>query len=252
MNRPIIAGNWKMNMTIEEGRQLASRMKPGLEEVDDVNTVLCPPFTALPAVGEVLRGSSVALGAQDMYHEMSGAYTGEVSPAMLAELCRFVIIGHSERRQLFGETDDSVSKKVEAALEVGLRPIVCVGERLEERDGGLAESVVQDQIGLGLERVATTEDLVLAYEPVWAIGTGKAATSQDAQVMMAHIRGLLAVRFGDEAAGGVALLYGGSVTAENVAEFVGQPDIDGALVGGASLKADSFVELVRNVADAVR
>ncbi len=252
MNRPIIAGNWKMNMAIEEGRQLASRMKPGLEEVDDVNTVLCPPFTALPAVGEVLRGSSVALGAQDMYHEMSGAYTGEVSPAMLAELCRFVIIGHSERRQLFGETDDSVSKKVEAALEVGLRPIVCVGERLEERDGGLAESVVQDQIGLGLERVATTEDLVLAYEPVWAIGTGKAATSQDAQVMMAHIRGLLAVRFGDEAAGGVALLYGGSVTAENVAEFVGQPDIDGALVGGASLKADSFVELVRNVADAVR
>ena len=172
MDNLIIAGNWKMNMTIEEAKSLASQMKPSLEAIEGACIVLCPPFTALAAVGDLLRDSSIRLGAQNIHHESSGAYTGEVSPGMVAELCEFVIIGHSERRQFFGEMDASVSKKVEAALRIGLRPIVCVGESLEERDSGNAESVVERQVNLGLAQVQSTERLALAYEPIWAIGTG--------------------------------------------------------------------------------
>ena len=248
MATPIIAGNWKMNATIEEAKELTARMKAGLEETHGIGKVLCPPFTALAAVRELLGTSDIGLGAQNMHHEASGAYTGEVSPAMLAELCQYVILGHSERRQFFGETDSLVSKKVEAALAVGLRPIVCVGERLEEREDGIAEVIVEQQVRLGLARVGSTHGLIIAYEPVWAIGTGKAATPQDAQAMMALVRSTLVARYGRNAAADVPLLYGGSVTASNVADFVGQEDIDGALVGGASLKPDSFVELVRNAA----
>ena len=248
MGNPIIAGNWKMNTTLGGATELAEGMKAGLEAIDDVEVVVCPPFVALAAVGEVLRGSSIRLGAQDMHHEASGAFTGEVSPAMLAGLCQYVILGHSERRQLFGETDAGVARKVEAARGAGLRPIMCVGERLEEREDGIAEIVVEQQVKVGLARLPSPGDLVLAYEPVWAIGTGRAATPEDAEAMMAHIRATLASRYGDEAASAVPLLYGGSVTDENVAEFVRQPDVDGTLVGGASLKADAFVQLVRNAA----
>ena len=246
----LIAGNWKMNTTKGEAVELAGLMKPGLEAIDSVEKVVCPPFISLASISEMLRGSSIAVGAQNMHHESSGAYTGEVSPAMLADLCQFVILGHSERRHVFGETDDYVGKKVKAAVEVGLRPIVCVGEQLQEREDGNAEAIVDQQIVLGLEGIETLGDLVVAYEPVWAIGTGKAATPEDAQSMMAHIRHTLTARYGVAAAAEVSLLYGGSVTADNVADFVGGPDVDGALVGGASLDADSFVRLVRNAATA--
>ena len=249
MGNRMIVGNWKMNNTIEEAGALVAEMRPRLEGIDGIDKVLCPPFIALAAVGELLHGSTIGLGAQNMYYESGGAYTGEVSPEMLSGLCRFVILGHSERRHIFGETDDSVAKKVEAAKRVGLRPIMCVGERLEHRDDGTAEEVVEEQVMLGLARVKSPIDLVVAYEPVWAIGTGRAATPGDAQAMMAHIRRVLAARYGDGAASDLSLLYGGSVTPDNVADFVRHGDIDGALVGGASLKADTFVELVRNAAE---
>ena len=250
MARRLIAGNWKMNTSKQEAEELVGRMKPALESVSGLQTVLCPPFVSLASISDMLRGSSVAVGAQNMHHESSGAFTGEIAPTMLVDLCRFVILGHSERRYIFGETDDAVSKKVEAAIGVGLVPIMCVGERLEEREGGTAEAVVERQTVQGLSRIDTAGELVVAYEPVWAIGTGKAATADDAQSMMAHIRRTLATKYGESAAGEVSLLYGGSVTADNVAEFVGQQDVDGALVGGASLDADGFVGLVRNAASA--
>ena len=201
-------------------------------------------------VRELLEGSRILLGAQNMHYENDGAFTGEVSPAMLAGICQFVIVGHSERRQLFGESDAAVSKKVVAAQRAGLRPIMCVGESLKDREDGNAEATVEQQVRLGLARVASPGDLLLAYEPVWAIGTGMAATPEDTQAMMAHIRRTLAARFGDDGAAGIALLYGGSVRAQNVAEFVRQDDVDGALVGGASLDADEFVEVVRNASSA--
>ncbi len=252
MASPIIAGNWKMNTTVAEGRELLSGMKLGLEAVEGIGVVVCPPFPALYPLSEMLKGSSIALGAQDVYFESSGAYTGEVSPGMLAELCEYVIVGHSERRHVLGESDALVSRKVEAALTAGLRPILCVGETLDQREGGIAEATVERQVRLGLSRVASLEGLVVAYEPVWAIGTGKAATTDDAQEIMAHIRGHLAQRASDSAASDVPILYGGSVTEDNVAGFVRQPDVDGALVGGASLKPDSFVELARRAAAAMR
>ena len=239
-----------MNTSREEAKELVARMKPGLEAIDAVDKVVCPPFISLASISELLRGSAIAVGAQNMHHESNGAYTGEVSPTMLAGLCQFVILGHSERRHIFGETDDSVSKKVEAAFEVGLRPIMCVGERLEEREDGTAEAVVEQQVQLGLARITAPVGLLVAYEPVWAIGTGKAATPEDAQAMMAHIRRTLSARYGDGPAAGVSLLYGGSVTADNVVDYVSQQDVDGALVGGASLKADSFVQLARNAVPA--
>ena len=248
MTRTIVAGNWKMNMSPAEARGLVTAMLPGLDAVTDVETVVCPPFVALEAVGGLLRGTGVALGAQDLHHEDEGAFTGEVSGPMLKGLCDFVIIGHSERRLIFGETDDAIGKKVRAARRAGLRPIVCVGERLEEREDGSAEAVVERQLRRALADAGSSDGLVVAYEPVWAIGTGRAATPGDAQVMMAHVRRVLASLFGPDAAEGVPLLYGGSVTADNVAGFVRESDVNGALVGGASLSADGFVQLVRNAA----
>ena len=247
---PIIVGNWKMNTSNDEANDLVLRMKSELEGTGGVEVVICPPLTALASVRELLRGSGIGLGAQNMHHAASGAYTGEVSAAMLSGLCQFVILGHSERRQLFGETDLAVGKKVEAASAAGIRPIMCVGERLEDREDGTADAIVEQQVRLGLARTGSPGGLLVAYEPVWAIGTGRAATPEDAQGMMAHIRRLLATQYGDEAASSVPLLYGGSVTADNVGVFVGEPDIDGALVGGASLKAESFVELARSAAQA--
>ena len=252
MSQPVIAGNWKMNTTIREAQELARALKSGLEAIGGVEVVLCVPFVSLSTVAEVYEGSSVALGAQNMHYETSGAFTGEVSPAMLAGLCQFVIVGHSERRMLFGETDEAVGRKVAVAQRFDLRPIMCVGETQKEREEGRAEVVVEQQVRKGLAGVERPGDMLIAYEPVWAIGTGRAVAPSHAQDMLAHIRALLADRFGREAASRVRLLYGGSVTDENVAEFVRQNDVDGALVGGASLKSDVFVKLVRKAAEAGR
>ena len=238
-----------MNSTVDEARSLASAIRSGLEGISDVDVAVCPPFTSLQAVHGVLEGSRIGLGAQNMHHKPSGAFTGEVSPEMAAELCHYVILGHSERREHFGETDEGVRLKVAAALGAGLKAVVCVGERLEERETGEAEAVVERQLTRALEGLTSSEGLLVAYEPVWAIGTGKAATASDAQTMMAHIRSLLSRLLGSASAA-VPLLYGGSVTDENVAELVREPDVDGALVGGASLKPDVFVRLVCNAAAA--
>ena len=250
MTSTIVAGNWKMNMTPAEARGLVAAMIPGLERVGGVASVVCPPFVALEAVYGLLSGTPVALGAQDLHHEDAGAFTGEVSGPMLKGLCDYVIVGHSERRSIFGETDKLVGRKVEAARRAGLRPILCVGERLQEREDGSAEAVVERQLRRALADAGSIEGLIVAYEPVWAIGTGRAATPDDAQSMMAHVRRVVASVFDAASADGVPLLYGGSVTAENVAGFVLQADVNGALVGGASLSAEGFVQLVRNAAEA--
>ncbi len=245
MPTTIIAGNWKMNTTRQEAVSLVERMRDALDAESGVTSLVCPPFVHLDAVGEALRGTSVALGAQNMHPESSGAFTGEVSPDMLRGLCEYVILGHSERRELFGETDEFVNRKVRAALVADLRPILCVGERLEQREGGEAEAVVERQVALGLEGVDDASALVVAYEPVWAIGTGRAATPDAAQSMMATIRAALAARYGADAAGEVPLLYGGSVNAGNAEDYARQPDVNGALVGGASLDAEAFAEIAR-------
>jgi len=249
MREPIIAGNWKMCKTVGEAVNFVREFTGLVAGVSGVEMVLCPPFTALAAVAELLAGTNIALGAQNMYWAGEGAFTGEIAPGMLKEIgCRYVILGHSERRQYFGETDETVNKKVHAALKHGLRPIVCVGERLEEREAGTTEAVVRSQVegslaGLTVEQAA---GMVIAYEPVWAIGTGRTASAGDAQQVNAFIRGLLRDMFGDAAAEAVRIQYGGSVKPGNAAQLMAQPDIDGALVGGASLQADSFAEIVKN------
>lgn len=248
MPTPIVAGNWKMNTTVAEAVSLASALRDPLDAVDDVGKVVCPPFVSLAAVRDALQGSSTAVGAQNMHFEERGAYTGEVSAAMLTDLCTYVIIGHSERRQHFWETDEVVNRKVRAALEAGLKPIVCVGEGLEEREEGYAESVVTSQLRGALRRVDSIATLAVAYEPIWAIGTGMAATGEAAEAIMVAIRGTLTELYGDAAAGETPLLYGGSVTPDNVAEFASQSNINGALVGGASLDAGRFAEIARQVA----
>jgi triosephosphate isomerase len=250
MPTSIIAGNWKMNTTIQEAKALVTAMRPRLDAIGGVQKVVCPPFVSLAEVRDVLRGSSIGLGAQNMHHEEKGAFTGEVSPAMLVGLCQYVILGHSERRQLFGEADDFINKKVKAALKAGLRPILCVGERLPEREEGRAEEVVEGQLRGSLAGIDAPGGLVVAYEPVWAIGTGRAATPDIAQSMMAHIRRVLSSLWGQEAANDTSLLYGGSVNPGNTSDFMRQKDINGALVGGASLQADSFIEIVKKAADA--
>ncbi len=246
---PLIAGNWKMNTTLAEARQLVAEMRPGLEEVEGIQKAVCPPFVSLATVAEMLQGSSVRVGAQNMFHEESGAFTGEVSPSMLADICQMVILGHSERRSLFGETDQIVNSKLKAANAVGLRPILCVGERLEELERGTADAVVEGQLRSCLDGVDSADDLIVAYEPVWAIGTGRAATPDIAQSMMGRIRVVLASLYGADAASNVSLLYGGSANADNISEFMREKDVDGALVGGASLDTASFVEIVKRGAE---
>ena len=248
MPTPIVAGNWKMNTTLAEAVALASALREPLDAVDGVVKVVCPPFVSLKAVGDALQGASTAVGAQNMHFEERGAFTGEVSAAMLTDLCTYVILGHSERRQHFWETDEVVNRKVRAALEAGLRPILCVGEGLEEREEGYAESVVTSQLKGALRRVTSAETLAVAYEPIWAIGTGMAATGEAAEAIMVAIRGTLSELYGEAASRETPLLYGGSVTPDNVAEFAGQPNINGALVGGASLDAGRFAEIARRVA----
>ena len=247
MPATIVAGNWKMNTTLEEARNLASGVKSQAEGLAGVEVVLCPPFLSLAAVVETVSGSVVKTGAQNMYHEDSGAFTGEISPLMLAGICEYVILGHSERRQLFGETDAAVNLKVKAALNHGLKPIVCVGETLDEREAGRADGVISSQTLAGLEGIGEFDisGLVVAYEPVWAIGTGQAATPEiAAEIMGGAILGALQTRFGAVATD-IPLLYGGSVNPGNISEFAAQPSIHGALVGGASLQPDSFVEIAR-------
>jgi triosephosphate isomerase len=252
MRTPFVAGNWKMNKTIAEARELVSEMSPALHQIMGVEKVLCPPFMALFPIAALLQGTTIGLGAQDMYWESKGAFTGEIAPGMVAEFCQYVIIGHSERRTYFGETDETVNKKTIAARSANLFPIVCVGETLGEYESGRTAEVVSRQIRAGLKSLDPefAVHIIVAYEPVWAIGTGRASTSENANaVIRDFIRKPLAELYGDATAQAVRVLYGGSVTAANAVEFFNQPEIDGALVGGASLKVDEFVAIVSAAAE---
>ena len=249
MRLPLIAGNWKMNTTLNEAVKLVREMRPRLDEIGGVEKVICPPFVSLVAVKELINASSIKLGAQNLHFEEKGAYTGEISSLMLAELCEFVIIGHSERRQYFHETDEVVNKKIRAALKAGLKPILCVGERLEENEAGRTEEIVSRQLSGSLSGIKELNGLVIAYEPVWAIGTGRAATGRQANDTIGFIRHNISELYGKKVAENLRILYGGSVTAENIAEFIRQPEIDGALVGGASLKADQFISIVKQTSE---
>lgn len=251
MRIPLVAGNWKMNKTVQEARALVSEMAPALRAIGSVDKVLCPPFTSLPSIAALLQGTDIGLGAQNMHWEATGAFTGEISPSMVAEFCQYVILGHSERRTYFGETDETVNKKVLAAQDSGLIPIVCVGETLEQYESGQTNEVVRRQILAGLKDLSPdfAAGVVIAYEPVWAIGTGKASTGENANAVVRDvIRPALVEMYGSEIGRGTRVLYGGSVTAANAAEFFSQPEIDGALVGGASLKAQDFVAIVQAAA----
>lgn len=244
----IIAGNWKMNKTVAEAVELSTAIRAELSECSDVDVVLCPPFTALASVAETLEGTTISYGAQNMHWEASGAYTGEISPFMLRGLyCHYVILGHSERRTYFGETDEIVNRKAKAALAATLRPIVCVGETLAQRESGEHMSVVAGQVKASLADIAEADlkKTVIAYEPVWAIGTGLTASPEQAQEMHAFVRKEIASLCSQEAADAVRIQYGGSMKPANAEELLAQPDIDGGLIGGASLEARSFVELVK-------
>lgn len=249
MRIPIIAGNWKMNTTVPEATRLVREMLPRMDGIEGVEKVVCPPFISLATIKDMLKNSTVRLGAQNLYYQEKGAYTGEISPGMVRDLCQYVIIGHSERRAYFNETDELINKKVQAALKVGLQPILCVGETLEKREQGKAEEVITGQIIKGLAGVLVSPTMVIAYEPVWAIGTGKAATGEDANRMIRLIRDTIAGVFDRGVAANIRIQYGGSVTASNVAEFISQKEIDGALVGGASLKAAEFISILKQTAE---
>ena len=246
MRRQLIAGNWKMHRTIPEAESLAGQVARGVERLAPVEVAVFPPFTALQAVAGVLTGTRVGLGAQNMHFERSGAFTGEVSPAMLVGLCRFVILGHSERRHIFGESSETVGRKLRAALDSGLTPVLCVGETLEQRERGETEEVVAGQARAGLTGVTPTEaeGVIIAYEPVWAIGTGSNATPEQANAAIGAIRDLIGETYGKPAAVAMRILYGGSVNPGNWEALVSQEQLDGALVGGASLKAPDFLRLV--------
>jgi triosephosphate isomerase len=245
MRMPMIAGNWKMNTTVGEAIELVNEMRSRLDEIDNVDKVICPPFISLATVKELIKGSSIKLGAQNIYFEEKGAYTGEISPLMLTELCEFVIIGHSERRQYFNETDEIINKKGQSALKVGLKPILCIGERLEQNEAGLTAEVVTKQLRSALVGIDDLSKMIIAYEPIWAIGTGRAATGKQANNTIGFIRQTISQLYDQGIAQNVRILYGGSVTAANASDFVQQYEIDGALVGGASLKANEFLSIVR-------
>jgi triosephosphate isomerase len=247
MRTPFIAGNWKMYKTVAEAVVFVKELRSAVKDVAGVDIVVAPPFTAVHAVAEAARNTNIAVAAQDLYWEREGAFTGEVSPAMIQEAgAEYVIVGHSERRRLFGETDAIVNRKTSAAIGAGLTPIVCVGETLEERERNETLAVLDRQIKDGLDRITATElaELVVAYEPVWAIGTGRTATAAQAGEAHAHIRKRLRQWFGADAADQCRILYGGSVKPDNIAELIAEDDVDGALVGGASLDVRSFVEIV--------
>lgn len=244
MRKPFIAANWKMNKTSSETREFISSFVPAVKDVTDVDIVLAPPFTSLAIASENLKNSNVLLAAQDMFYEEKGAYTGEVSPLMIVDIgCNYVIIGHSERRQYFNETDEVVNKKIVSAKKAGLGVIFCIGESLAERDAGKTFDVLQREITDGLKGV-DDKDIVVAYEPIWAIGTGKTATSEQAQEAHAYIRERLGFLYGNKA-DEIRILYGGSVTPDNIGSLMACKDVDGALVGGASLKVENFIKIVK-------
>jgi triosephosphate isomerase len=247
MRTQFIAGNWKMNKTVSEAYDLAIELVTGLRAVRGTEVALCPPFVSLTAVKQAIANTPIKLGAQNMHDKDSGAFTGEVSPPMLTGQADYVILGHSERRQLFGETDDFINRKVLAALKHGLRPILCVGETLEQNERGETEAVLERQVREDLVGVSAADaaKIVIAYEPIWAIGTGRAATAEDAQNRCAFVRAQLRQQFGD-AADEMRIQYGGSVSAANAKEILSKPDVDGALVGGASLKAADFTTIVQS------
>jgi len=248
MRKPIIAGNWKMHKTIAEAVTLASEIREAVSGIDTVEVVLCPPFTALAAVEDMITDTKIGLGAQNMHWEEQGAFTGEVSPLMLKGWCEYVILGHSERREYFAETDEGVNKKAKAALAHHINPIICVGENLDQNENGETDEFVGGQVRAAFAGLSAEESqrIVVAYEPIWAIGTGKSASAAQAgSIIGLSVRGPIAAMFGEETAQKVRIQYGGSVKENNIAEYMAQPDIDGALVGGASLKA-GFVELVKN------
>ena len=253
MRTPIVVGNWKMHGTLAEARALATALRDGLRRPRGVEVVICPPFTALAVVAEILTGSPLRLGGQDCHWEAAGAYTGEVSPAMLVELgCRYVLVGHSERRRELGETDEQISRKVQGALAHGLTPVLCVGETADERRQGLTFTTIEGQLRAGLSGLAPEAivQVVLAYEPVWAIGTGNNATPAQAGEVHGYLRGLLSELTSKEMAQTIRLLYGGSVKADNADALAVEPEIDGVLVGGASLQAPGFIAIVRKTARA--
>ena len=251
MRRPLVAGNWKMNKTVEQATLFVASLLPGLQTVRTVDRVICPPFTSLMTLSGMLAGTEIGLGAQNLYWEATGAFTGEVSPQMIKEFCQYVIIGHSERRAYFGETDQSVNLKIKASLAIGLTPIVCMGETLDENESGRTEEVVSRQVKLGFEEISKedSEKTIVAYEPVWAIGTGRAASAEMANEIIGNVvRKNLASLFGSDQAEKIRILYGGSVKGENAAEFFEKSDIDGGLIGGASLKAENFLKIVEAAA----
>lgn len=255
MRKTIIAGNWKMYKTLKDGQELAVALRRDLYKVENVDIVICPPFTLLGFLSDALETSNIAVGGQDLYWQEEGAFTGEVSPLMIKDAgCLYVIIGHSERRQFFGETNETVNKKLKAALKNGLIPIVCVGENLQERESGRTFEVIEGHVNNGLADIGSSDisKVVIAYEPVWAIGTGKTATPDQAQEVHKFIRGLLNKKYGQEIADGIRIQYGGSVKPENITELMNKPDVDGALVGGASLKADSFGAIVTKASEVVK
>ena len=250
MRKPIIVGNWKLNKTISQAIDLVAELQTLVADEDEVEIVVAPVFTALPFVADALKDTRIGLSAQDLYWEESGAFTGEVSAGLLRDAgCSHVIIGHSERRQYFGENNEMVNKKVKSALDAHLVPIICVGERLDERRAGKTASVIEDHVVCAIEGLSVDQllALVIAYEPVWAIGTGQVATPHQAQEVHAHIRQLLARKYSTEVASQIRIQYGGSVKPENTAALLSQVDVDGALVGGASLEAESFASIIAAV-----
>ncbi|MFJ7366263.1 triose-phosphate isomerase [Peribacillus frigoritolerans] len=247
MRKPIIAGNWKMNKTLSEATAFLEEVSNLIPKQDVIDTVVCAPALFLDQLVQATKGTDVKIGAQNMHFEESGAFTGEISPIALADLgVSYVILGHSERREMFNETDEAVNKKAHAAFAHGLTPIVCCGETLEQREAGETNDFVGSQIEKGLAGFSDDQlkQAVIAYEPIWAIGTGKSSSAQDANEVCAHIRSVVADKFSNEAAAAIRIQYGGSVKPENIKEYMAQPDIDGALVGGASLKSDSFLQLL--------
>jgi len=256
MRRPVVIANWKMNKTIPEALQFVSGLKDRLKEVDTegIDVILAPPFTALKTLSDTVRGDNISIAAQNLFWKEKGAYTGEISPVMLVDAgCRYVIIGHSERRQYFGETDEGINKKIGSALYFNLIPIFCVGETLQQREEGKTFEIVRRQVEKGLNGFGegAIGNVVIAYEPVWAIGTGKTATPGQAEEVQGFIRAILREFYGSDVSESVRILYGGSVTPENIGNLIKEPDIDGVLVGGASLEVDSFVKIVIGVGENV-
>ncbi|HER24727.1 MAG TPA: triose-phosphate isomerase [Candidatus Atribacteria bacterium] len=248
MRIPVIAGNWKMNKNIVESVSLVKELKDFVRGIKGVDIVVCPPFSSLWMVEEIINNTNIHLGAQNMYWETKGAFTGEISPLMLKDVgCEYVILGHSERRQYFKETPEEVARKTSAALSTNLLPIVCVGENLKERENGETKAIIEQEIKALFLKIDSTQvgKIIIAYEPIWAIGTGKSSSSQDANIIIKFIRELFSSEYGSKIAERIRILYGGSITPQNITEFVKESEIDGALVGGASLHALSFFHIIK-------